>query len=75
MLASSELSPNMFGASSELASVMEFGFNSKDVFSIIRDVVQRNIVLLVTTVYHLDCLPYALYGIWYQYSAGIETSH
>jgi len=26
-LASSELAPNMFGASSELASVMEFGFN------------------------------------------------
>ena len=25
---SSELAPNMFGASSELASVMEFGFNS-----------------------------------------------
>ena len=25
-LASSELAPNMFGASSELASVMEFGF-------------------------------------------------
>jgi len=25
--ASSELTPNMFGASSELASVMEFGFN------------------------------------------------
>jgi len=25
-LASSELTPNMFGASSELASVMEFGF-------------------------------------------------
>jgi len=24
---SSELAPNMFGASSELASVMEFGFN------------------------------------------------
>ena len=29
MLASSELAPNMFGASSELASVMEFGFNSE----------------------------------------------
>jgi len=26
MLASSELAPNMFGASSKLASVMEFGF-------------------------------------------------
>ena len=26
--ASSELAPNIFGASSELASVMEFGFNS-----------------------------------------------
>ena len=25
----SELAPNMFGASSELASVMEFGFNSE----------------------------------------------
>jgi len=25
---SSELAPNMFGASSELASVMEFGFNT-----------------------------------------------
>ena len=28
-LASSELAPNMFGASSELATVMEFGFNRK----------------------------------------------
>ena len=27
---SSELAPNMFGASSELASVMEFGFNATD---------------------------------------------
>jgi len=26
-VASSELAPNMFGASFELASVMEFGFN------------------------------------------------
>jgi len=26
-LASSQLAPNMLGASSELASVMEFGFN------------------------------------------------
>jgi len=27
---SSELAPNMFGASSELASVMEFGFYQRD---------------------------------------------
>jgi len=30
MFGCSELAPNMFGASSELASIMEFGFNATD---------------------------------------------